>query len=117
MEKIEIETEVLNHQRRNIELAEALSDHGRSTFDSILAEFHFWSDNQEDAISLVKELTKLGFTVMELSPLDDDGNVVWNVEVRKTDSVQTIISDAFTEQLVVLANESNSRYDGWGTSV
>lgn len=75
MTKGEIEKEIVNHNQRNSELLDVLKKKGLTEIDEINAEYHFWAFNQEDAVTLAKQLYDSDFTILVISPVEDDEEV------------------------------------------
>jgi hypothetical protein len=118
MPQDEIDIEVMAHDARNAALRADLENRGVDLQSPRSIELHFWSPNQRSAALLGKSLYDRGFLVLVLGPaVNAEGNRRWNLEVGANLPAERALDTAFTRDLVNLANQQSSEYDGWGTSV
>ncbi|MGD9630161.1 MAG: ribonuclease E inhibitor RraB [Pyrinomonadaceae bacterium] len=116
MTKSDLKQYIVGHNHRNRELLTVLESSGLSEESRIDAEYHFWADEQSDAVAFAKRLYDEGYLILVLAPVPDEKNgITWNLEARKREAIKDVISERNTEYLVELANDFNSLYDGWGT--
>ena len=95
-----------------------LREKGVSVNKSRSVEHHCWASDQENAALLAKSLYARGYLVLAICPPEDEnGSKLWNVEARIERTPAEAASPALTEELVRLAAEYDSSYDGWGTLI
>ena len=118
MTEYEIVEHIKGHEIRNSELLANLKAKKIATNEPQHVEHHFWARNQGNAARLARELYKRGFLVLVICPVDDkDGSKSWNVEVESEQTFEQATSQQLVAELVRLAANFDSIYDGWGTSI
>lgn len=111
----EIIREVEAHQARNAALLERIRDLGAALDAPRVIDAHFWASTREAAGVLIERLVAKGLTDLSARPPSDEGP--WSVEGQLHESPNFVASRKVTEELVRLAANCGSQYDGWGTSV
>ena len=93
-----------------------LIDHfGKKDNSFLPVEFFFFADRQDDAGNLAIELHKLGYEVYRVHEPDDissQWSIVGATPRMKMDDESVC---EWSEKMEQLAQENNSRFDGWGT--
>jgi regulator of RNase E activity RraB len=112
-----IQESIAGHASRNAALLEDLRRRGVDVGRPHSVEHHFWAGNQKSAALLAKRLYELGYLILVISPADEDGSKVWNVEAGIQRTLADAGSERVTEELVRLAAQFDAIYDGWGASV
>ena len=114
----DIADEVAGHNERNAELKARLLEDKVDLDEQREIELQFWAPAQQYAVSLAKELYDRGYLVMVIAPCQtEEGDEVWDVEVRTTESPNRVMESSFITELVTLAATHECAYDGWGTEV
>lgn len=114
----EIQNSISENDVRNTELLNDLSSKGVSVKNNYPIEHHFWAGGQLNAALFAKELYERGYLILVISPVEsDDGSNWWNVEAEIKRTIADAASHQVTEELVRLAAQFDSVYDGWGTSL
>lgn len=117
LDEIAIRDSLAGHAERNASLLQDLKRKGAQLDAPRSIEHHFWADDQMSAALLAKKLYGLGYLVLVISPTEDDGSRLWNVEAGFDRSLEDAGSERVTEDLVRLAAQFDATYDGWGTSI
>jgi regulator of RNase E activity RraB len=117
MNDSEPKKQIEGHNRSNHELVVTLKNKGLSEDDWIEAEYHFWAQEQDDAVAFAKQLYDEGFLILVIAPVVDDDGTTWDLEVQMSEPIKKVVSEQKTKYLVRLADKFNSVYDGWGTSL
>jgi len=106
---------IAGHESRNRELCKLIETKGADLATKRPIDLHFWADGELAAQRLADALRERGWSHLELDPTEDGG--VWNVEVHIEASVTEVVDPSLTEELVRLAKDNQSEFDGWGTSI
>jgi regulator of RNase E activity RraB len=81
-------------------------------------EIHFWAWNQRNAALLAQELYRRGYLVLMLNPAKSAENPdLWSIEAEAKLTINQMVDEVFTDELLALASMFSAQYDGWGTSV
>jgi regulator of RNase E activity RraB len=116
--KAEIKRTIREHNERNAALLREMTSKGIAIDREFSIEHHFWSGTQMKAAKLAQELYKRDFLVIAISRVNaDNGSEWWNVEAVKGRKIEDIVRSQITEELVRLAADYDSIYDGWGASI
>ena len=106
------------HRLRNESLLSELRARGVDLQKPRPVELNFWAPNQQHAALLAKNLYDKGYLVLVLAPANrPEPERQWNLEVGANLTVVRVISGELTRELIELASQQSSEYDGWGTSV
>jgi len=107
---------VAEHEARNRALVARIVAKGGSLTVTRALDLFFWAPSQATATSLAEALRAMGLTSLSVTPAAD-GRPTWAVQGQLNASVQHVASSSLTEQLVHLAAQHGSDYDGWGTEL
>ena len=110
----DIATSLAGHRERNVHLAALIREKGARLDEPRVIECHFWASSQNAAEQLAKALQAKGFVKLQVT--QSEGNL-WNVEMATTQSVNDIVSEGFTVDMVETAATFDGSFDGWGTSI
>lgn len=113
----DIQESIAGHTARNAALLADLRLRGVDLSRPQSVEHHFWAASQKSAAFLAKRLYELGYLILVISPTDEQGSKVWNVEAGIQRTLADAGSEAVTEDLVRLAAQFDAIYDGWGANV
>jgi regulator of RNase E activity RraB len=106
------------HRQRNESLLSELQNRGVDPHVPRSIQLNFWSPDQRSAAFLAKALYERSYLVLVLSPaVNPAPGRQWNLEVGANMAVERAVSGELTRELIELASEQSSEYDGWGTSV
>jgi hypothetical protein len=114
----EIEKCILAHLARNVKLLEVLSKKGVDLREPRGIDCYFWSLTETSADSLCERLSSRGFNITAkdgADPDQEDGK--WNVEAQIRQSIDLTVRKEFVDEMVRLADSSDSIFDGWGASI
>ena len=116
--KSNIEASIEGHTARNRELLDVLREQGVNLGETREIDHHFWASSQTNAALLAKACYERGYLVQFVGPVEDENSSEsWSVEARIERTPAEAASAGLTEELVRLAAEFESTYDGWGTEV
>ena len=115
--KIDVETNIAAHAKRNEELKRMLRSKGVEFNTNQSIELHFWAFKRQEAVMLAKALYDEGLIVLALAPLPDDDEGRWNVEAGIKETVEHLTTLAVVRKFAELAAQFNAIYDGWGMSL
>lgn len=80
-------------------------------------EFFFYSDEEAKANNLAIELNKLGYTVYDVHPPEQEGKNWSIIGCIPPVPMGGNKFDKWTEQMIQLGYECDCQFDGWGTLI
>src|SRR5262249_18208092 len=106
------------HLKRNLALRARFEQMALKFDEPRPIDFQFSAWTQYDAAVLAQGLYKMGFFVKILAPapVENDPDR-WSVEAGAKIPLNQALGAELTEKLVKLADQEDSVFDGWGTSV
>ncbi len=108
---------IKGHAVRNAALLKDLRLRGVDVSLSHSVEHHFWARDQRSAALLAQRLYELGHLILVISPVDEDGSKMWNVEAGIQRTLEDAGGERVTDELVRLAAQFGATYDGWGANI
>ena len=80
-------------------------------------EHHFYSNNKNNLLALVKEGERLGYKSAHWGKNDENSEIYWYVDLIKNTPLNLEIVNNENSKMLKLAHEYESDYDGWGTNI
>ena len=116
MRTVDIEKQIEGHEARNRELIKRITELGGDLNEVRIIDIFFFAQGEKSAYELANELKQRGSSNIDVNEIENKTDF-WSVQGELNISVNKVVEQNFTEELVTLAADFSSKYDGWGTKV
>ncbi len=113
----EIDSEILRHDARNLQLKRRLAERGIDFRGEREIMCNFRAPDRRQASLLEQRLIERGFLAVEVSAAVGRKNAPRHVRARMQGSIGQAASHEFTEMVVSCAAALSCVYDGWCTCI